>query len=129
MGGTGEAERPFYYLLVRFIGTCFPLSLYLPALLLMLWPLRKVERPLLYRAALILIWLMGLFSIAQRQRDDYIPRPRFRRLRSCWWVITARSHRRSRAALRFRDVAATLAAGAMLAGAAAALLLSTHSQR
>ncbi len=31
MGGTGEAERPFYYLLVRFIGTCFPLSLYIPA--------------------------------------------------------------------------------------------------
>jgi len=125
MGGTGEAERPFYYLLVRFIGTCFPLSLYIPALLLMLWPLRKVEPALLYQAAL-LIAVMGLFSIASAKRDDYIlpAFPPFAIVLA--GAIAARETERSRAAVRLRDGAATLAAAAMLAGAAVGLFLSTQ---
>jgi hypothetical protein len=125
MGGTGEAERPFYYLLVRFIGTCFPLCLYIPALLLMLWPLRKVQPPLLYQAA-FLIAVLGLFSIASAKRDDYIlpAFPPFAIVLA--GTITAHETERSPAAVRLRDLAAVLAAAAMLAGAAAGILLSSQ---
>ena len=71
LGGTGEASRPFYYLLVRFIGTSLPFSLYVPALLVALMPPRKVSHPQLYQLGL-LIAVLGFFSIASAKRDDYI---------------------------------------------------------
>src|SRR5260370_19352395 len=43
LGGTGQARRPFYYIMARFIPASLPLSLFSPALLLMLPPFRQAE--------------------------------------------------------------------------------------
>ena len=71
LGGTGEARRPFFYIVARFVGGSLPFSLYIPALFLMLRRLAAVRRPLLYQLAL-LIAVLGLFSLASAKRDDYI---------------------------------------------------------
>ncbi len=71
MGGTGEADRPFYYIaraLHRRLRSPQPVP---SGALLMLRPLRKAARPLLYQFGLM-IAVLGLFSIASAKRDDYI---------------------------------------------------------
>jgi hypothetical protein len=125
MGGTGEADRPFYYIVARFIGASFPLSLYLPAAIAMLRPMRKAERPLLYQFALM-IAVLGLFSIASAKRDDYIlpAFPPFAIILAA--TVTARTRESSPAAVRLRHLAGALAGTLMLAAAAAGLLLSSQ---
>jgi 4-amino-4-deoxy-L-arabinose transferase-like glycosyltransferase len=127
MGGTGEAGRPFYYIVARFVGASFPLSLYLPASLAMLWPLRRVGRPLLYQWSL-LIAVLGLFSIASAKRDDYIlpAFPPFALVLA--GLITARPASGAAAMSRLRDWAGLIAAGAMLLAAGAGLFLSGRGE-
>jgi len=123
IGGTGEADRPFYYIVARFIGASFPLSLYLPAAIVMLRPLRKAPRPLLYQFGLM-IAVLGLFSIASAKRDDYIlpAFPPFAIILAA--AVTARTREISPAAARLRDLAGGLVGALMLTAAAAGLFLS-----
>jgi len=125
LGGTGEASRPFYYLLARFIGTSLPLSLYIPALILSLRSLRKVSRPQLYQLAL-LIAVLGLFSIASAKRDDYIVPafPPFAIVLA--GMLTTPAPRMSAIAARLRDLAGLAAGLGMAAMAAAGLVLSSQ---
>ena len=119
IGGTGEAERPFYYILARFIGASFPLSLYLPAAVTMLRPLRKAAHPLLYQFGLM-IAVLGLFSIASAKRDDYIlpAFPPFAIVLAA--TVTARVRENSSTSVRLRDWAGGLGGLLMLAGAVTA---------
>ncbi|HEY2106865.1 MAG TPA: glycosyltransferase family 39 protein [Candidatus Binataceae bacterium] len=123
LGGTGEASRPFYYLLVRFIGTSLPFSLYVPALIAALIPLRKVGHPQLYQLGLLLA-VLGFFSIASAKRDDYIlpAFPPFAIVLAA--MLTAGSGQIPSAADRLRDLAGLAAGLAMLAMAALWLILS-----
>jgi 4-amino-4-deoxy-L-arabinose transferase-like glycosyltransferase len=125
MGGTGEASRPFYYLLVRFVGTSLPLSLYIPALIVALFPLRRVGRPVIYQLG-FLVGVLGLFSIASAKRDDYIlpAFPPFAILIAA--MFTTGVSRISPMAARLRDLAGLVAGAAMLATAAGALILGTQ---
>jgi 4-amino-4-deoxy-L-arabinose transferase-like glycosyltransferase len=125
IGGTGEADRPFYYIVVRFIGASFPLSLYLPAAIVMLRPLRKAARPLLYQFGLM-IAVLGLFSIASAKRDDYIlpAFPPFAIILAV--IVMAHTREISPVAVRLRDLAGGLAGALMLAAAAAGLFLSSQ---
>jgi 4-amino-4-deoxy-L-arabinose transferase-like glycosyltransferase len=122
LGGTGEASRPFYYLLVRFIGTSLPLSLYVPALIVSLIPLRKVSHPQLYQLGL-LIAVLGFFSIASAKRDDYIlpAFPPFAIVLAA--MLAADAGQIPVTAARFRDLAGLAAGVAMLAMAAGGLIL------
>jgi 4-amino-4-deoxy-L-arabinose transferase-like glycosyltransferase len=123
MGGTGEAHRPFYYIVARFLGACFPLCLYLPALFLMLRPLRKAGRPLLYQLGMF-IAVLGLFSLASAKRDDYIlpAFPPFAIMLAA--MIVGARRMEFPAAARVRDLAGALAGALMLIGAAGGLILS-----
>ncbi len=71
MGGTGEAARPFYYTILRFIGASLPLIFYLPAALVCTLPERKSGGPILYQLAMMLA-VLTIFTIASSKRDDYI---------------------------------------------------------
>jgi 4-amino-4-deoxy-L-arabinose transferase-like glycosyltransferase len=124
LGGTGEASRPFYYLLVRFVGTSLPLSLYIPALIATLYPLNEVRRPVLYQLG-FLIAVLGLFSMASAKRDDYIlpAFPPFAIVLAA--MLTAESI--PRAAARLRDLASMIAGATMLLMAAGALAVGTPS--
>jgi 4-amino-4-deoxy-L-arabinose transferase-like glycosyltransferase len=125
LGGTGEASRPFYYLLVRFIGTSLPFSLYVPALLAASIRLRRVGRPQLYQLA-FLIAVLGLFSIASAKRDDYIL-PAFAPFAIIVAaMITSGPGKIPPAAERLRAAAGLLGAAAMLILAIGALVLSGH---
>src|SRR5579863_1125833 len=74
MGGTGEAARPFYYIVMRLFGGTMPLSFLLPALVLA-FARRAFEPPvrraMLYQLALALA-VVVLFSASSAKRDDYI---------------------------------------------------------
>ncbi len=120
MGGTGEASRPFYYLLLRFAGTAMPLALYLPALIVSWRPLRKVSRPELYQLG-FMIAVLGLFSIASAKRDDYIlpAFPPFAIVLAA--MLTARQI--PDWAARLRDWAALAAGAGMLAMAVGVIVL------
>ncbi len=71
LGGTGEAARPFYYTILRFVGAALPLILYLPAALACLLPERKFGGPMLYQFAMMLA-VLAIFTLASSKRDDYI---------------------------------------------------------
>jgi 4-amino-4-deoxy-L-arabinose transferase-like glycosyltransferase len=71
LGGTGEAARPIYYILVRFIGATLPLNFYLPAVLPNVLRERKSGSMLIYQAGL-LIATLAIFTISSAKRDDYI---------------------------------------------------------
>jgi 4-amino-4-deoxy-L-arabinose transferase-like glycosyltransferase len=125
LGGTGEAGRPFYYLLVRFIGTSLPLSLYIPALILWLWPLRQVSRAQLYQLAL-LIAVLGFFSVASAKRDDYIlpAFPPFAIVLAA--MLMTAGQRLSPWTVRLRDLAGLAAGGGMLTMVALGLVLGSQ---
>jgi hypothetical protein len=74
MGGTGEAARPVYYIVMRLVGGTLPLSLLLPALVLAFAQrafVPRVRRAMGYQLALALA-VVVLFSAASAKRDDYI---------------------------------------------------------
>jgi 4-amino-4-deoxy-L-arabinose transferase-like glycosyltransferase len=125
MGGTGEASRPFYYLLLRFIGTSLPLSLYIPALIAALMPLRRVDHPQRYQLG-FLIAVLGFFSAASAKRDDYIL-PAFPPVAILLGALLVSSARQiPRVAARLRDLAGFVAAAGMLAMTAAWITLTVR---
>jgi 4-amino-4-deoxy-L-arabinose transferase-like glycosyltransferase len=126
IGGTGEADRPFYYIVVRFIGASFPLSLYLPAAFAMLHPLRKAARPLVYQFG-FMIAVLGLFSIASAKRDDYIlpAFPPFAVILAA--TVMARPRESAGAIVRLRDLAGGLGGALMLAAAAIGIVMSSQA--
>ena len=74
MGGTGEAARPIYYIVIRLLGGTMPLSFLLPALALAFAhrAFAPAARPAMrYQLALALA-VVALFSASSAKRDDYI---------------------------------------------------------
>ncbi len=74
MGGTGEAARPIYYILIRLLGGTMPLSLLLPALILAFACSAfsaSVAPAMRYQTAMVLA-VIFLFSASSAKRDDYI---------------------------------------------------------
>jgi hypothetical protein len=74
MGGTGEAARPVYYIVMRLFGSALPLSfLAVPLAIAFARGEFAVElrKPLLFQLAMALAVVL-LFSIASSKRDDYI---------------------------------------------------------
>ena len=74
LGGTGEASRPFWYILARLIGGANPLILLMPATLAAFATGEVPDsqrRPLLFQASLTAAVIV-FFSIASAKRDDYI---------------------------------------------------------
>jgi hypothetical protein len=74
LGGTGEAARPAYYIVLRLIGGTLPLCLLIPALAIA-FARNEFEahtaQPLKFQLAMVLTVLV-LFSSASAKRDDYI---------------------------------------------------------
>lgn len=74
MGGTGEASRPFWYIIARLIGGANPLILLMPATLAG-FATGEVSgtrrRPLIFQASMVAA-IVIFFSIASAKRDDYI---------------------------------------------------------
>ncbi len=74
LGGTGEASRPFYYIGARMLGGALPASCLVVALVVALAGRTfrvEARRPLIFQLGLV-IAVLGLFSIANSKRDDYI---------------------------------------------------------
>ncbi len=74
IGGTGEAARPVYYILIRLLGGVLPLTPLLLGLILMFMRNEMAltaRKPLLYQLAMMLAVLL-LFTAASAKRDDYI---------------------------------------------------------
>ena len=127
LGGTGEAARPVYYIVVRLMGGIVPLFILVPAAV---WSFRRdgfiaaARRPLNRQLALLLAVVL-LFSAASAKRDDYIlpaiP-PLMIILAALFTTLHAgEAGRRSVAAL-LRDGAAGAIAVVILLGLAGALV-------
>jgi 4-amino-4-deoxy-L-arabinose transferase-like glycosyltransferase len=74
LGGTGEAARPVYYIVMRLFGSALPLSfLAVPLVIAFARGEFAVElrKPLLFQFAMALAIVL-LFSLASSKRDDYI---------------------------------------------------------
>ncbi|HXZ88287.1 MAG TPA: glycosyltransferase family 39 protein [Candidatus Binataceae bacterium] len=74
LGGTGEAARPVYYIVLRLIGGSLPLSLLIPAAAAAFAYggfAAQSRKPLTFQLALVLA-VVALFSVASSKRDDYI---------------------------------------------------------
>jgi 4-amino-4-deoxy-L-arabinose transferase-like glycosyltransferase len=70
-GGTGEAARPIYYILLRFIGATLPLNFYLLAVAPSLLHERNSRGIMRYQLGL-LVATLGVFTVSSAKRDDYI---------------------------------------------------------
>ena len=74
VGGTGEAARPIYYIVIKMIGRITPLNFLLPALVLALVRgdfIPEKRRPLMFQFSFLLAMLI-FFSVASAKRDDYV---------------------------------------------------------
>src|SRR5580698_665755 len=71
MGGTGEAARPIYYIVVRLLGGMLPLSFLLPALVLGVLAFSPSAKPALRYQASMALAVVVLFSASSAKRDDY----------------------------------------------------------
>jgi 4-amino-4-deoxy-L-arabinose transferase-like glycosyltransferase len=74
MGGTGEAARPIYYIVMRLLGGTLPLSFLLPALAVAFAQRAFAppeRRAMFYQLAMALA-VVVLFSASSAKRDDYI---------------------------------------------------------
>jgi len=74
MGGTGEAARPIYYIVIRLLGGVMPLTFMLPAMILAFATgafAPRVHTALRYQLAMVLAVIV-LFSASSAKRDDYI---------------------------------------------------------
>jgi 4-amino-4-deoxy-L-arabinose transferase-like glycosyltransferase len=74
MGGTGEAARPVYYIVMRLFGSTLPLSLLAVPIAIALARGEfavELRKPLLFQLAMALAVVL-LFSVASSKRDDYI---------------------------------------------------------
>ena len=74
MGGTGEAARPIYYIVLRLLGGTMPLSLLLPALILAfaVSAFSPLARPAMRYQLAMVVAVILLFSASSAKRDDYI---------------------------------------------------------
>jgi 4-amino-4-deoxy-L-arabinose transferase-like glycosyltransferase len=74
LGGTGESQRPFYFIGARLLGGAFPMTLLIPPALLAFATnelVREKRRAVIYQLCMPLAVLI-FFSIASVKRDDYI---------------------------------------------------------
>jgi hypothetical protein len=74
MGGTGEAARPIYYIVIRLLGGAMPLTFMLPAMILAFATgafAPRVRAGLRYQLAMVLAVIL-LFSASSAKRDDYL---------------------------------------------------------
>ncbi len=74
LGGTGESQRPFYFIAARLIGGAFPMTLLiLPAVVAFFTGEISAgkRRAVIYQASMPLAVLL-FFTIASVKRDDYI---------------------------------------------------------
>ena len=74
LGGTGESQRPFYFIAARLLGGAFPMTLLVPPALLAFATnelAAEKRRAVIYQASMPLAVLI-FFSIASVKRDDYI---------------------------------------------------------
>lgn len=135
MGGTGEAARPVYYIVLRMLGGSLPLAFLIPALVLAFARpgfARRFRKPLLYQLAMLLAVIL-LFSAASAKRDDYIlpglP-PLAVLFASLFGCIEPRqpADGRDYAAL-VRDITAGAIAAVMMAGTLGALFFFTAGGR
>jgi 4-amino-4-deoxy-L-arabinose transferase-like glycosyltransferase len=74
IGGTGEATRPVYYIVMRLFGSALPLSLLAVPLAIAFAHgefADELRMPLLFQLAMVLAVVL-LFSVANSKRDDYV---------------------------------------------------------
>ena len=131
MGGTGEAARPVYYILLRLLGGVLPLSFLVPALVMAFVSAAfppDARKPLEFQLAMVLAVIL-LFSAASAKRDDYIL-PALPPLAILFAALftdapnagLANGSDLGRYAGRIRDATVALIAAVMLTGTVAALL-------
>jgi 4-amino-4-deoxy-L-arabinose transferase-like glycosyltransferase len=148
MGGTGEAARPFYYIVARLLGGTMPLSFLLPALILAfaVSAFPPLAAPAMRYQIAMVAAVIVLFSASSAKRDDYIL-PAIPPLAvlfatlfsraldslgtatSAPGAISSRARNLSRVRI-VRDLASALIASAMLFGVAATALyvrMSDHA--
>ena len=132
MGGTGEAARPIYYIVMRLLGGMMPLSFLVPALVLAFAfgafaP--PVRRAMLYQLAMSLA-VVVLFSAASAKRDDYIlpAIPPLAMLFAAIFTAAIAAPASAGSPARYvpvvRDITAAAIAAVMLAGVAAAIVFA-----
>lgn len=120
MGGTGEAARPVYYIVLRSIGGALPLSFLIPAVAVAFAYGGfgvQFRKPLIFQLAMVLAVVM-LFSAASAKRDDYILPllPSLAILFAALFASTAAGiERREDYAGAIRDATTALIAAVMLA--------------
>jgi 4-amino-4-deoxy-L-arabinose transferase-like glycosyltransferase len=74
LGGTGESQRPFYFIFARLLGGAYPMTLLVAPALIAFWTgeLAPAKRAaVIYQVSMTLAVLV-FFSIASVKRDDYI---------------------------------------------------------
>ena len=74
LGGTGEAARPIYYIVLRLLGGVMPLTFMLLAMILAFATgafTSRIRPALRYQLAMVLA-VVVLFSASSAKRDDYI---------------------------------------------------------
>jgi 4-amino-4-deoxy-L-arabinose transferase-like glycosyltransferase len=130
MGGTGEAARPIYYIVMRLLGGIMPLAFLVPALVLAFAQRAfapRVRRAMLYQVALALAVVL-LFSASSAKRDDYILPAipplaiLFAALFSPALAAPGAGDSRAGYVTRLRDLTALAIAGVMVAGVAATIV-------
>lgn len=73
MGGTGEAARPFYFILAHLLGASMPIVLFLPAASAVLWRESDQARRDFLTYATMPLWVVAiLFSLASSKREVYV---------------------------------------------------------
>jgi len=125
MGGTGEAARPIYYIVLRLLGGVMPLTCMLPAMILMFATgafASRVRPVLRYQLAMVLAVIV-LFSASSAKRDDYIlpAIPPFAILFAALFT-SADPSAGERLATRMCDFSAAMIAGVTFLGVAATIL-------
>jgi hypothetical protein len=132
MGGTGEAARPVYYIVMRLFGGALPLSfLAVPLAIAFASGEFAVElrKPLLFQLAMALAVVL-LFSVASSKRDDYIlpALPPLAILFASLFTekLSVDGGRHGHASI-IRDITAGAIAAGMLIGVFAALLFFRRS--
>jgi 4-amino-4-deoxy-L-arabinose transferase-like glycosyltransferase len=130
MGGTGEAARPVYYIVMRLAGGMIPLSfLAVAAFVAYRTGLfsRSARRPLAFQFALALA-VVFLFSLASAKRDDYIL-PAIPGLAIVFAALFGAARQESRSdrrnpAIFVRNLTAVMVAALVIIGLGAALVVA-----